>query len=227
MESKPSSVSYFFVDESGDPNFYDAKGHLIVEMADLKENAVKNKDVAQMLLDLANVMHLIAQQGKDYGETGRALHQALKIFRDLGEDEDVIIVLDDLGKLASEHKEYDAAHQHYREALELSWHIEDQEKQSFYSGKIGKLMMERKRSAEARQWFIQERDLAEGIGQVDLIAQAKYGIALTWEAEGFPKQALPLAQEALAIYERLQHRDLAQTRELVARLTAAVQKGAK
>jgi len=30
MESTPSSASYFFVDESGDPTFYDAKGHLIV-----------------------------------------------------------------------------------------------------------------------------------------------------------------------------------------------------
>jgi len=30
MESTPSSASCFFVDESGDPTFYDAKGHLIV-----------------------------------------------------------------------------------------------------------------------------------------------------------------------------------------------------
>jgi hypothetical protein len=32
--------------------------------------------------------------------------------------------------------------------------------------------------------------------------------------------ALPLAQEALKIYERLQHRDLAEVRELVERLSA-------
>jgi hypothetical protein len=30
MESQPQGSRYFFVDESGDPNFYDAKGHLIV-----------------------------------------------------------------------------------------------------------------------------------------------------------------------------------------------------
>ena len=30
MESQQQDSRYFFVDESGDPTFYDAKGHLIV-----------------------------------------------------------------------------------------------------------------------------------------------------------------------------------------------------
>jgi hypothetical protein len=36
--------------------------------------------------------------------------------------------------------------------------------------------------------------------------------------------ALPLAQEALTIRERLRHKNLAVTRDLVQRITAAVQK---
>lgn len=39
-----------------------------------------------------------------------------------------------------------------------------------------------------------------------------------WEAEGRADLALPLAQEALRIYERLQHLRLAAARELVERL---------
>lgn len=30
MESQQQGGRYFFVDESGDPTFYDAKGHLIM-----------------------------------------------------------------------------------------------------------------------------------------------------------------------------------------------------
>jgi hypothetical protein len=55
-----------------------------------------------------------------------------------------------------------------------------------------------------------------------LIAQAQHGLARVWEEEGRPDLALPLAQEALAIYERLQHSNVSVTRELVQKLTAAV-----
>lgn len=56
------------------------------------------------------------------------------------------------------------------------------------------------------------------IGRSDLVAQAQYNLALTREAEGHADLALPLAQEALMMYEQLQHRDLAAARELVERL---------
>jgi len=42
------------------------------------------------------------------------------------------------------------------------------------------------------------------------------------EEEGHPDLALPLAQEALAIYERSQSQDLAVTRKLVERLKKKV-----
>jgi len=43
-------------------------------------------------------------------------------------------------------------------------------------------------------------------------------VARAHEAEGRADLALPLAEEALKIYERLQHKDLAEVRELVERL---------
>jgi len=52
-----------------------------------------------------------------------------------------------------------------------------------------------------------------------LLAQYDLERAHEHEAKGRADLALPLAQEALKIYERLQHRDLAEVRELVDRLT--------
>jgi len=65
---------------------------------------------------------------------------------------------------------------------------------------------------------LRDSTLAKEIGRGDLVADIRYGLALACEAEGRADRALPLAQEALKIYERLQHRDLAAARELVERL---------
>lgn len=56
------------------------------------------------------------------------------------------------------------------------------------------------------------------IDRDDLIADQEYVLARMWEAEGRADLALPLAQEALKIYERWQHRNLTEVRELVERL---------
>ncbi|MGH7599693.1 MAG: tetratricopeptide repeat protein [bacterium] len=136
-------------------------------------------------------------------------------------------MLNDLGDLALERKNYDAAEEYYREALELARQEEQKELQAYISGYLGSLALDRQQSVEARQWFEQGFALAQEVGYVEPIAQAQYGLACVWEAEGRPDLALPLAQDALAIYERLQHRDLAATRELVQRLTAAAQKKAE
>jgi hypothetical protein len=64
--------------------------------------------------------------------------------------------------------------------------------------------------------------LFQTLDRKDLFAQVQYRLACTHEAEGRVDLALPLAQEALKIYERLQHKDLAEVRELVERLKKVV-----
>jgi uncharacterized protein HemY len=108
--------------------------------------------------------------------------------------------------------------------LELALKKNDKERQTGLVRNLGKLALDYKQWAKARQWFEQALPLAREIGHIELIADAQYGLARVHEAEDRQDLALPLAKEALAIYERLQHRDLAATRELVQRLTAAVQK---
>jgi len=62
------------------------------------------------------------------------------------------------------------------------------------------------------------------LGFVELIAHAQYGLARINEAKESASLALPLAQESLKIYERLQHRDLAKVRGFVEKLLDAKEK---
>jgi len=171
----------------------------------------------------AEAMHtrgLVAQQFKNYDEAERLYQEALATFRYSGPDvqHDVAPVFNDLGELAQERKDYDAAERYFREALELLREIDDKGNQAECMGNLGQLALDRERRAEARQWFEQELALAQEVGRIDLTAQAQYGLARVWEVEGRADLALPLAQEALAIYERLQDKDLAGAPELVERL---------
>jgi tetratricopeptide (TPR) repeat protein len=164
----------------------------------------------------------IAQQRKDYAEAEQLLQEALAIWRDLGMDDSVTVVLNDLGALAHERKDYDAAEQYYREALVLARKIDAKDRQPTYVGSLGKLALERQRWSEARDLYERQLSIARECGRVEGIAEAQYGLALVNEAEGHADLALPLAQEALKIYERLQHKDLAEARELVERLRGKV-----
>jgi len=161
---------------------------------------------------------LVASQRKDYDEAERLYQDALAVWRDVGRDEEVAIVLNSLGGLAHAHQEYDAAERYYHEALDLARKIDNKELQANFMANLGDLALDREQWAEARQWCDQALSLAREVGRLDLVASNQYGLARVWEAEGRADLALPLAQEALVIYERLQHRGLATTRELVERL---------
>ncbi len=169
---------------------------------------------------------LIARTRQNYDEAEKHLQDALAIWRDLGDNETVATALNSLGDLCRKRKDYDAAEKYCREALELVQKSDNKSGEAAYNGSLGALALDRQQWAEARQWLEQTLPLAREVGRVDMIADAQYGLARVWEEEGRPDLALPLAQEALAIRERLQHRNLATTRELVQKLIAAVKKSA-
>jgi hypothetical protein len=166
----------------------------------------------------------IAVQRKQYRKAKRFLYAALAIWRDYGEDKSINITLRHLGHLARKCKNYNVAEQYYKEALEVAIKRNLNEQQAGSFCNLGELALERKQWNEARKWFEQSLPPAQEIGRVNLTARIKYGLARVREAEGQPDLALPLAQEALVIYERLYDQYLIGTKELVQRLTAAVQK---
>jgi tetratricopeptide (TPR) repeat protein len=165
---------------------------------------------------------LVARHRKEYGAAERLLQDALGILRDLHQDMDIQTVLHDLGALERGRKQYDSAERYYREALELARKIDNREGVASCSGSLGRLALDRQYWAEACEWFEQELQLAQDIGRQELIADAQDGLARVHEAEGHPDAALPLAQAALVIRERLRHAHLTRTRELVERLRKAL-----
>jgi tetratricopeptide (TPR) repeat protein len=164
---------------------------------------------------------LIARQQKQLEQAKVLLEEALNLGRDLN-DEYYCMVVNSLGELAYECKDYGVAEQYYREALIRAQSIDDNEGQAVRSGNLGVIALCRQEFLEAHKWFEQSLSLAEKVGRQDYIAKSYFGLARVHEAEGRADLALPLAQEALKIYERLQHRDLAEVRELVERLKGKV-----
>jgi tetratricopeptide (TPR) repeat protein len=166
---------------------------------------------------------LIAQQRKEYDKAEELLQKALNIRRSLGANREVAFALNSLGQLARERKQYNSAEQYYRDALELAREIDDKVGQAIFIGNLGELAINRRQWIKALDLFEQALPLAQQVGSIELIADSKYGIARAWKAEGRadPELVLQFAQEALAIYERLQHRDFVRVKKFVVKLTKA------
>jgi len=165
---------------------------------------------------------MVARQRRNYSEAEQLYQNALSSLRHLGQRQDIATVLISLGALERECQNYDAAERYLREALEIRQNQDKENMMPAVFSHWGELNLDREQWTDARKWFTQALQLAKEIGWHDLIAHAQYGLARVHEAEGRADLALPLAQEALKIYERLQHRDLAEARELVERLKGKV-----
>jgi len=126
-------------------------------------------------------------------------------------------------KLDREH--YDEADQFFREALALDERSQHKEGMATRYGNLGLVARLREQWAEAREWHGKGLSLAREIGRQDLIAGALYGLALVQEHEGRPDLALHLAEEALAIKERLRDSNLQLASRLVERLRSAGKSG--
>jgi tetratricopeptide (TPR) repeat protein len=161
---------------------------------------------------------LIAQYHNEFGKAEQLLQEALNIRRSLGAHREVAFALTSLGQLAQERKDHDAAQRYFLEALELEHSVNDLAMHAGLCNHLGILALDRGRWDEALDWFQQSLSLAHEVGRVELIANSQHGLARVNEAIGHPDSALPLALEALKIYERLQDKRLAETRKLVERL---------
>src|SRR5205085_1204477 len=143
---------------------------------------------------------------------------ALAIRRSLGISKSLAALLFSLGTLERKRKRYDAAEQYHREALEIFVALNGKQGVTSQYRGLGLIALECERWAEAREWFEKGLSLAREIGQQSLIARIQCDLACAHEAEGRYVLALPLAQEALVIEEKIRSRNLARTRELVERL---------
>jgi tetratricopeptide (TPR) repeat protein len=166
---------------------------------------------------------LVARQQGDYAAAKKHYQEALTAYHDLGYDDWISILLNDLGDLMQEQENYSAAEDYYRQALELAQITDDKEGEAIYSGDLGELALDRGDWPAARRWCEQALPLAEEVGRQESVAQNKSILARVHEAAGRPDLALPLAREALAIEKQLRSTNFSEVQELVARLEAALE----
>jgi tetratricopeptide (TPR) repeat protein len=161
---------------------------------------------------------LVAEQRGALKEAEYYYREALSACRNLEERADEASLLNDLGELYRQQRDYDRARQCYLDALALDEKTGDKEDQATYSGNLGNLALVRGHLEEAQQWYEREMALAKEVGRHDLVARAQSGLARVYEKQGRHVEALPLAEEAMQIRKRLHDRMREGTRELVARL---------
>lgn len=161
----------------------------------------------------------VAQLRKDYDLSEKLFQEALAYWRESISDENVAIILLDLGKLELERENYDAAEHHLHESLAIMEKLASEARIAVTYMRLGAVALMRERRSEARNWYQQALSLSFKTGRQDLIANVQYSLALMYEQEGQPESALELAQQALAIYEKLSHLSLIRrSRGLVGRL---------
>jgi tetratricopeptide (TPR) repeat protein len=168
---------------------------------------------------------LLAQAQEDYVTAEQLFQDVLVIWRELKNDHGIIVMLNGLGVLERVCEQYVKADQYFREALDLAAKQNLKGPQAYISSNLGLLALDSDHWTEAGEWFEKSLSLSREVGRQDLIAFNLHGLAQVNEEEGHSDLALPLAQEALAIRERLGDRNEAKTRALVERLKKKVGEG--
>lgn len=163
-------------------------------------NRSNNKKHQMMAVQLHG---LISEERDDLEKAESFYKEALTVFRDLNDESNIIGTLLRLASVARQRKDFKISVGYCNEALELSQKVGDKEFQSAIFCSLGSIALDRDHWKDARKWFELALPLAKEIAHLILIAEAQSGLASVYEADGREDLALPLAQEALKIYERL------------------------
>jgi tetratricopeptide (TPR) repeat protein len=170
---------------------------------------------------LTHLRGVVASQLQNDKDTAVALYkEALTIFRELKDRDAYARVLTSLGNIERDRGAYDAAQQYYLESLQSEAGETTGLVLNYLN--LGKAAGNLKRWAEANEWYQKSLSLARELRNQEGIASAQMGLANMHNAQGHPELALPLAEEALAIYERLRIRHLPELEKFVETLRAKV-----
>jgi tetratricopeptide (TPR) repeat protein len=167
----------------------------------------------------------LASLQQDDAKAVKTFEEALLLSREAGNRRDVLAILIDLGDLLRQQGQYGPAGERGREALAIAVEIEDVEGEGAARLLLGDLAVEQDEGAQAREQFLRAQSIAQEVGRVAMIARAEAGLARLLEREGQVEAALSCAKSALAIYERLRHPRLEETRTLTRKLEVEVASG--
>lgn len=180
-------------------------------------------------LDRATGMRMLAVVTERSGDHRRAenlLRAAFNILRNSRSD-DVPKVLAELGTIQQRGGNYEAAQHSFAKALALAKQAEAKEQEASYACSLAFIMLNRKRLAEARQLIETSLPLSREVGRRDLIATSQFALAKLNDAEGFPQLALPLAVDAVSIFERLGDARCNDAKKYVEYLNAKISKATR
>ncbi len=173
----------------------------------------KAKDRA-WLYRLRGDAHTLA---KDFNTAIGAYRRAVELWSTLGPERlEVAIGLSALASAEANLGDRAAAERDYREALRIYQVVADAEGIAIVTGSLAGLALERDDWPNAEALARDALPLSEKLGRLELIASDAGGLAQALLGQGKKEEALPYAQRAVEIYEKLAHPDLASARELVA-----------
>ncbi len=126
------------------------------------------------------------------------------------ESENVAIALNGLAEAKREAGDWGGAEADYREALRLDRKLGSHEGIATRTGNLAELALDRQDWHAAERLAMEALALAKGVGRLELIASDHYRLAEALRQQQRAAEALPHAQEAVKIFTRLRHRDLAE-----------------
>ena len=159
---------------------------------------------------------------KDFPKAITAFQQSLRLYRNLQpESENVSAVLNDVAIIKQQSGDLDGAEVDFREALRIARKWGYREGIANFTGNLAEVFLARK------DWIIAERlaaealVLAEGVGRFEIIAENHWSLAEALLHQQRAHEALPHAQQAVAIFTPLRHHTLAEAEATLAACEAA------
>lgn len=163
------------------------------------------------------------RSARDYPAAIAAYREAVELRRTLGrESDDVAIGLNDLAGAERFSGDFDSAERDYREALRIAKAVGYQEGIAAYTGNLASLALDRQDWPGAEALARDALPLAEKLGRLELIASNHHRLALALVWQGQVAKALPHAQRAVEIYQKLGIPDLAAAQAILRECEAAL-----
>jgi tetratricopeptide (TPR) repeat protein len=146
---------------------------------------------------------------KNYPAATVALKRAVEFWRALAPNgEDVAVGLNDLANVERLSGDYNAAERNYREGLRIARAVDDLEGVAIYTGNLVDVALDRGDWIGAETIAREALSLSTEVGRLELVAEDCRRLALTLGEQGRAQDALPYAQQAVEIYQRLGSPDL-------------------
>lgn len=163
---------------------------------------------------LRGIGHQLAQ---DYAAAKAAYLEAVELWRTLGPDNEYVSIgLNDLADVEKLSRDFDAAEREYYEALRIAQTVHYREGVANYTGNLAALALDREDWLGAEALAREALSLSEKLGRQQLIASNYYRLAQALVRQGKKADALPHAQRAVEISNRLGLHDLERARKVLA-----------